>query len=105
MSNREPIDRIDPTEPHQPFDPTERAGAVETNHHVQHRYPGNVRFCALCCGAMRMRVVLPDRKRLMVCERCGFVHFSGPKLVAGCLVIDAGRVLLLRRGNEPRIGS
>ena len=42
---------------------------------------------------MRMRVVLPDRKRLLVCERCGFVHFSGPKLVAGCLVIDAGRVL------------
>ena len=28
-----------------------------------------------------------------------------PKLVAGCLVIDAGRVLLLRRGNEPRLGT
>jgi ADP-ribose pyrophosphatase YjhB (NUDIX family) len=48
---------------------------------------------------------LPDRKRLKVCERCGFIHFPGPKLVAGCLVIDAGRVLLLRRGNEPRIGT
>src|SRR5215471_8958344 len=35
----------------------------------------------------------------------GFVHFAGPKLVAGCLVIDAGRVLLLRRGIEPQIGK
>lgn len=78
---------------------------VEANHHLQHRYPATIRFCPLCGGAMRMRVVLPDRKRFKVCDRCGFVHFPGPKLVAGCLVIDAGRVLLLRRGNEPRIGT
>jgi ADP-ribose pyrophosphatase YjhB (NUDIX family) len=108
MSHRDPIDRIDPTDLRKPLDPTDStdlADAIEANHHVQHRYPGNVRFCALCGGAMRMRDVLPDRKRLMVCDVCGFVHFSGPKLVAGCLVIDAGRVLLLRRGNEPRIGT
>ena len=53
---------------------------------------------------MRLRIVLPDNKQLKVCDRCGFVNFAGPKLVAGCLVIDAGRVLLLRRGNEPRVG-
>jgi ADP-ribose pyrophosphatase YjhB (NUDIX family) len=78
---------------------------VEANHHLQHRYPGEVRFCGLCGGSMRMRVVMPDRKRLKVCERCGFIHFPGPKLVAGCLVNDGGRVLLLRRGNEPRVGT
>jgi ADP-ribose pyrophosphatase YjhB (NUDIX family) len=92
-------------EPHDPLDPTDPTEAVEANHHLQHRYPLNVRFCALCGGAMRMRVVLPDRKRFMVCDNCGFVHFPGPKLVAGCLVVDGGRVLLLRRGNEPRIGT
>lgn len=90
---------------HQETDPYDAGEPVEANHHLQHRYPGHVRFCALCGGAMRMRIVLPDRKRFKVCERCGFVHFPGPKLVAGCLVIDAGRVLLLRRGNEPRIGT
>ena len=31
--------------------------------------------------------------------------FPGPKLVAGCFVIDAGRILLLRRGIMPRIGE
>ncbi len=77
---------------------------VEPRHEIQHQYPRNVRFCALCGGDMRMRVVLPDRKRLRVCARRGFVDFQSPKLVSGCLVIDAGRVLLLRRAIPPRIG-
>lgn len=77
---------------------------VEPRHEIQHQYPQNARFCALCGGAMRHRLVLPDRKRLLVCSRCGFVDFQGPKLVAGCLVNDGGRVLLLRRAIPPRLG-
>jgi 8-oxo-dGTP diphosphatase len=77
---------------------------VESRHEVQHRYPADVRFCVLCGGAMELRTVLPDRKRLKVCSRCGFIDFQSPKLVAGCLVIDAGRVLLLRRAIPPRLG-
>ncbi len=38
-------------------------------------------------------------------RRCGFIDFPGPKLVAGCFVIDAGRVLLLRGGIMPQIGK
>ena len=78
---------------------------VTANHHVQHRYPEAVRFCGLCGGEMRMRIVMPDRKRLKVCAACGYVDFQGPKLVAGCLVIDSGKVLLLRRGIMPQIGK
>ncbi len=77
---------------------------VEPRHDIQHQYPANVRFCALCGGAMELRTVLPDRKRHKVCSRCGFIDFQGPKLVAGCLVVDAGRVLLLRRAIPPRLG-
>jgi len=77
---------------------------VEANHHIQHQYPHKIRFCALCGGEMRVRLVLPDRKPFKVCSRCGFVDFPGPKLVAGCLVVDTGRVLLLRRGIQPQIG-
>jgi ADP-ribose pyrophosphatase YjhB (NUDIX family) len=83
---------------------TEDDAPVTANHHVQHRYPEAIRFCALCGGEMRMRIVMPDRKRLKVCAACGYVDFQGPKLVAGCLVIDSGRVLLLRRGIMPQIG-
>ena len=77
---------------------------VEPRHEIQHQYPANARFCPLCAGAMELRTVLPDRKRLKVCSRCGYIDFQSPKLVAGCLVIDAGRVLLLRRAIPPRLG-
>jgi ADP-ribose pyrophosphatase YjhB (NUDIX family) len=78
---------------------------VHADHRVQHQFPENVRFCALCGSEMRMRTVLPDHKRFKVCGRCGFVYFPGPRLVAGCLVVDSRRVLLLRRGIEPQIGK
>jgi len=77
---------------------------VHADHRVQHRYPADVRFCALCGGEMRPREVLPDRKRFKVCARCGFVDFPSPKLVAGCLVVERGNVLLLKRGIEPALG-
>jgi ADP-ribose pyrophosphatase YjhB (NUDIX family) len=77
---------------------------IRTRHEVQLRYPAGVRFCALCGGAMEVRTVLPDRKRLKVCSRCGFIDFPSPKLVAGCLVVERESVLLLRRGNEPSLG-
>lgn len=78
---------------------------VEVNHHVQHQHPSNIRFCSLCGGELQVRVVAPDHKRHKVCSKCGFVDFLGPKLVAGCLVIDGdGRVLLIRRGIVPQIG-
>jgi ADP-ribose pyrophosphatase YjhB (NUDIX family) len=79
--------------------------AVHANHSVQHRFPRDVRFCALCGGAMERRPVLPDGDERPVCEQCWFVFFPSPKLVVGCLVIDDGRVLLLKRGNEPAMGK
>ncbi len=78
---------------------------VHPNHRVQRDYPAKVRFCPLCGAAMESRIVLPERSNRKVCSGCGFVHFPGPKLVAGCLVIERGKVLLLRRGNEPALGK
>ncbi len=78
---------------------------VHANHRRQAQYPARVKFCPLCGATMAARVVAPDHVNRKVCTRCGFVHFPGPKLVAGCLVIDAGRVLLLRRGIEPALGK
>ncbi|MDO8431308.1 MAG: NUDIX hydrolase [Candidatus Binatus sp.] len=78
---------------------------VHPNHRLQRDYPAKVRFCPLCGGSMAPRLILPDNVTRKVCDACGFVHFPGPKLVAGCLVIDHGKVLLLRRGIEPARGK
>lgn len=78
---------------------------VHANHLVQHRFPGEVRFCALCGAELELRTILPDRKDHGMCPRCGFIFFPSAKLVAGCVIVDAGRVLLLRRGIEPALGK
>jgi ADP-ribose pyrophosphatase YjhB (NUDIX family) len=52
-----------------------------------------------------MRIVVPDHKENKVCTKCGFVYFLGPKLVAGCLIADGDRTLLLRRGLAPSLGK
>ncbi|HTY54630.1 MAG TPA: NUDIX hydrolase [Candidatus Binataceae bacterium] len=78
---------------------------VEVNHHVQHRHPHDIRFCALCGAEMRVRPVAPDGRRHKVCSACGFVDFQGPKVVAGCLVVKEKKLLLLRRGISPARGK
>ena len=78
---------------------------IHPNHRVQRDYPAKVKFCPLCGGAMKPRMLLPENVKRGVCANCGFVLFPGPKLVAGCFVIDAGRVLLIRRGIEPSLGK
>lgn len=44
-----------------------------------------------------------DRER-SVCDRCGFVDYENPKIVAGSVAVLDGRVLLCRRAIEPRRG-
>jgi len=39
-----------------------------------------------------------------VCPQCGWVHFADPKVAAAVLVERDGRVLLVRRVNEPYRG-
>jgi ADP-ribose pyrophosphatase YjhB (NUDIX family) len=78
---------------------------IHANHRVQADYPTKVKFCPLCGAAMEPRMLAPENVKRMVCTRCGFVLFPGPKLVTGCFVIDHGRVLLIRRGQEPALSK
>ncbi len=59
----------------------------------------------MCGGALEKRIVAPDHKENNVCTKCGFVYFLSPKLVAGCIIADGNRTLLLRRGLEPSLGK
>jgi 8-oxo-dGTP diphosphatase len=53
-----------------------------------------VRFCS-ACGER-----LPERPPV-VCPACATEHFRNAKPCAGALVVRDGRLLLLRRDNEP----
>jgi len=57
------------------------------------------------CGSALEEILLPteDRPRL-VCVQCGHIAYLNPKIVSGTLPVASGRVWLLRRGIEPRLG-
>jgi ADP-ribose pyrophosphatase YjhB (NUDIX family) len=66
--------------------------------------PERVRFCPLCGAGLARRPVGADGRVEPVCERCRFVFYLPPKVVAGTLPVRARRVLLVRRAIEPSRG-
>ncbi len=65
--------------------------------------PVDIAFCVRCGNGMITRMV-GDRPR-RVCPECGYVHFTDPKVGVGVLVVEAGKVLLVRRIMEPERGK
>jgi len=60
------------------------------------------KFCPKC-GTPLVLKMRGDRQR-PVCPACGFVVYLNPAVAAGTLVEMDGRVVLIRRGVEPRQG-
>lgn len=58
-----------------------------------------IRFCPLC-GTPTEEKELFGKTR-PVCPECGWIHFADPKVAAAVLIEQDGRVLLVRRANEP----
>jgi ADP-ribose pyrophosphatase YjhB (NUDIX family) len=58
-----------------------------------------IKFCPRCGTA----VILQERfgKIHPVCPQCEWIHFEDPKVAAAVLVVQDGRILLVRRVNEP----
>ena len=62
----------------------------------------NYRFCPLCGHELEIRPLFGAHRGY--CPACGFIHFRDPKLAVGALMVEDGRVLLVRRGVIPRKG-
>ena len=65
-----------------------------------------MKFCSLC-GSDRIVFEMPegDQRLRYVCKACGEVHYQNPKIVCGTLPVWEGKVLLCKRGIEPRFGK
>lgn len=62
-------------------------------------------FCSNCGSAsLKLQVPLGDNRERQVCQACDTIHYSNPNVVAGCLAVWEGKVLLCRRAIEPRKG-
>lgn len=62
-------------------------------------------FCSHC-GSDRLQFQVPagDNRPRRVCQQCNTIHYSNPKIVAGCLPVWEDQVLLCRRAIAPRLG-
>jgi len=66
--------------------------------------PSTLRFCPLCGSRLGRAPVPPDQREQAVCGACGFVFYLNPKVVAGTIPEQDGRVLLTRRSIDPGKG-
>lgn len=58
-----------------------------------------INFCPRCGTPVQLEKKFG--KVRPVCLSCGWIHFADPKVAAAVLVENEGRVLLVRRVNEP----
>jgi 8-oxo-dGTP diphosphatase len=65
--------------------------------------PKEYRFCPRCGGLLEQQHPhgLSDEPAQPTCASCGFIFWQNSKPCAGVLVVDQGRLLLVRRGFEP----
>ncbi|HET7270063.1 MAG TPA: NUDIX hydrolase [Rubrobacter sp.] len=63
------------------------------------------RFCPRCAGRFEERILKDGDPGRLVCEKCGFVFYLGPKLVAGAIFELDGGIVLIQRDIEPGYGK
>lgn len=65
-----------------------------------------MKFCSVC-GSADIALTVPegDQRARYVCPRCNTVHYSNPKIVCGVVPVFEDKVMLCRRGIEPRFGK
>lgn len=61
-------------------------------------------FCSHCGHPVSQKIPEGDNRPRYVCDSCQRIHYQNPRIVAGCLPVYGDRVLLCRRGIEPRSG-
>ncbi len=61
-------------------------------------------FCSQCGSPVTSRIPPGDDRVRHVCDSCGMIFYSNPKIVAGCIPQWDEQLLLCRRAIEPRSG-
>ena len=62
------------------------------------------KFCIYCATEFEERIPEGDDRPRPVCPSCGYVHYTNPVTVVGCLVEHDDGILLCRRAIEPSLG-
>ncbi len=70
---------------------------------MQNPAPDYIAYCSRCGSPMITRQVSDKPRR--ACPECGFIHFTDPKVGVGVVVMQNGKLLLVRRRMKPERGK
>lgn len=86
--------------------PDARSTDIESGQGVPTWLDGMLNFCSRCGTELRFGPVPGEDRERLACPACGHVAYVNPRLVVTTLpVTQDGRLVLLRRGIEPGVGS
>ena len=63
-----------------------------------------MRFCSDCGAAVALKIPPGDNLPRFVCDACGTIHYTNPRMVIGCIPEWEDKILLCTRAIEPRHG-
>ncbi len=63
-----------------------------------------LQYCPQCGVPLVLRLLPSEDRPRLVCDR-GHILYVNPKIIVGVIPERRGRVLLMRRAIEPRIGA
>ncbi len=62
-----------------------------------------IKFCSRCGARTHLSIPDGDNRERAVCTACGYIHYTNPRVIVGCVPVYEDRVLLCKRAIEPRI--
>ena len=63
-----------------------------------------MKYCSECGAQVTLEIPEGDNRPRHICLQCETIHYSNPKIVAGCIPVWQDKILLCRRAIEPRHG-
>ena len=63
-----------------------------------------MKYCSQCGHKVVLRVPEDDHRIRSVCTHCDHIHYENPRVITGTLPVWQGKIMLCKRGIEPRLG-
>ena len=71
-----------------------------------HQHHPTYRFCPVCGGQLRPKVIKEGEPQRPVCVECAYIIYLDPKIAVGTIIKnDVGQIALVRRSIEPGYGK
>ncbi len=63
-----------------------------------------MKFCSNCGTSISFGPIEGEHLPRYYCHNCTLIHYENPKIIVACLPIWEDKIMLCRRGIEPRLG-